>query len=257
MILSRRVALGGVQLDELDPSIVIRSFDPGTPKETVTSTPRMGGSGSRLTGARYDTLDAVLTYAIDIPKRMLAERRAVFDLVNAWALKGGWLTADHMKNRRMRVDRAAVPSSADLWNWTEEFQITFRAFNVPFWQDEEPVSVAGKTAASGSISIQVSGNTESVLDAVFENKSGKTIQNFTIKANGNQIKLENLNLGGSAKLAISHGTDGLLRIKAGSTSVYENYTGADDLYVNPGNTAVTWTADRAGVLTVSSYGRYV
>lgn len=257
MILSKRVALGGVQLDELDPSIVIRSFDPGTPKETVTATPRMGGSGQRVTGQHYDQLEAVLTYAIDIPKRMMAKRRAVFEAVNAWALRGGWLTAGWMENRRMRVDKAVVPSSGDLWNWTDEFQITFRANNVPFWQDESPVTVSGGTAASGSFSVPVSGNTESVLDAVFENKSGMTIQNFQVTANGNRIQLTNLNLGGSASLSISHGTDGLLRIMIGRTSVYAKYTGADDLYVNPGDTMVSYTADRAGVLTVQNYGRYV
>ena len=84
-----------------------------------------------------------------------------------------------------------------------------------------------------------------------------TINNFQVQAAGNRIMLTSLGLGGSETLAISHGNDGLLRRQVGSTSVYSKYTGADDLYVNPGNTAVTWTADRAGVLTVSNYGRYV
>ena len=37
MILSKRAALNGVQLDELFPEIVIRSVDPGVPHETVSA----------------------------------------------------------------------------------------------------------------------------------------------------------------------------------------------------------------------------
>ena len=47
MILSRRVALGGIELDELDESIVIRSFDPGVPHESTGAENRAGGFGSR------------------------------------------------------------------------------------------------------------------------------------------------------------------------------------------------------------------
>ena len=50
MILSRRVALGGVQLDEIHEAIVIRSIDPGVPNETINAVERMGGAGQRITG---------------------------------------------------------------------------------------------------------------------------------------------------------------------------------------------------------------
>ena len=256
MILSKRVALGGVQLDEIDPSIVIRSVDPGTTKETMQTASRMGGSGQRVTMQHFDTLEPSVTYAIDLPKKRMAERRAVFDAVNAWALKKGWLAMNCLEGRRAYIDAVTLPSSGDLWNWTEEFQITFKAIGVPFWQDESPAKVSGKTAAAGTVTVQVGGNTQSVLNATFQNKSGKTINNFTITANGNTISLAGISLGGSATLTISHSADGLLQIRAGSTSVYEKYTGADDLYVEPGDTAVSWTADRAGILTVQSYGRW-
>lgn len=144
-----------------------------------------------------------------------------------------------------------------MWDWLAEYTITLRAYNVPFWQDETPAKAVSGTKASGSLTVEVGGNTESVLDATFANKSGMTIQNFRITANGNTIQLTGISLGGNASLAISHGTDGLLRIMKGNTSIYSKYTGADDLYVNPGNTAVTYAADRAGVLTVQNYGRYI
>lgn len=257
MILSKRVALGGQQLDELHDAIVIRSIDPGVPNESISAVDRMGRAGSRITGDHFSTIDVSVTYAIDIPKRRMAERREVFDLVNAWANRKGWLTVNWLENRRLYVDKTILPGSGDMWAWTNEFTVVFRAYNVPFWQEELPVQAEGGTAASGRVNIQVNGTTESVLDVSFRNMSGMTINNLWIQANGNRITLTGLGLGGSSTLNIHHGTDGLLRIEIGSASVYHKYSGADDLYVNQGSVAVDYGADRAGILTVRSFGRWI
>ena len=43
----------------------------------------------------------------------------------------------------------------------------------------------------------------------------------------------------------------------GEELVYEKFTGTDDLWADPGVSTVTYTADRAGILTVQGVGRYV
>ena len=257
MILSRRVALGGVQLDELHERIVIQSIDPGVPHESVSAVNRMGGYGQRVTGQHWETLEVNVAYAIDVPKTELALRRQIFDAVNSWALRKGWLTTNEMPNRRFYVDKVIVPGSGDVREWTNEYVITFRAYNVPFWQDELPAQAASGTVSSGRVWVPVGGNVRTVLDVSFRNMSGMTINNFTVQAAGNQIALSSLGLGGSSILQISHGTDGLLRITAGGVNVYSKYTGADDMYVDPGNVAVDFSADRAGILTAQAYGRWV
>jgi hypothetical protein len=97
---------------------------------------------------------------------------------------------------------------------------------------------------------------KSVMDISFRNRSGMAINNFQVSAGGHTIRLSSLGLGGSSTLKISHGTDGLLRITADGVSVYSKYRGSDDLYVEPGNVAVDFGADRAGVLTAQCYGRW-
>ena len=257
MILSRRVALGGVQLDELHERIVIQSIDPGVSHETVTAVNRMGGSGQRVTGQHWETLEVNVTFGIDVPKTEMALRKQIFDAVIAWALRKGWLTINWIPNRRMYVDKVVVPGSGDMRQWTNEYTITFRAYNVPFWQDELPGQAASGIVSSGRIWVPVGGNIQSVMDAYFQNRSGMGINNLWVQAGGNRITLSGLGLGGSSTLAIYHGTDGLLRITADGVSVYSKYTGADDLYVNPGNVAVDFTADRAGILTAQCYGRWI
>jgi len=256
MILSRRIALDGVQLDELDSRIVIRSIDPGLPKESVSAVNRMGGVGQRVTAQHWETLDVTVSFAMDIRKRELAARKALFDLVMDWADRKGWLTVNYIPGRRVYVDKVIPPASGDLWEWDAEYTITFRAYNVPFWQDEAPSSATMDGAASGSIALDVPGQMETPVDAVFENISGKVIQDFSISAGGKTLNLAGVNIPADGVLRISHGTDGLLRATVGETSVYGKITGSDDLVCGPGSVTVSFTATRAGKLTVSATGRY-
>lgn len=257
MILSKRVALGGVQLDELHERIVVLGVDPGIPEESISTVSRMGGFGQRVTGDHFETLDVTVTYGIDVPKKQMELRRQIFEAVNAWARNCGWLTVNWMPNRRMYADKAVLPSSGDMWDWTKKYEIVFRAYNVPFWQDEIPNQAARSLISSGSTAVIVGGNVQSVLDVEFRNRSGMQINNFSISAGGNTLVLSNLGLGGSETLAFSHGTDGLLRITAGGRSVMDRRTGADDLYVNPGTANVSISTERSGDLTVRNYGRYI
>lgn len=257
MILSRRAALGGVQLDEIDEAIVIRSIRQGTANESLNASERMGGWGQRLSRQHYDTLDVVVSYAIDIPKRKMTQRREVMDAVNTWALKKGWLTINWMTGKRMYVDHVIIPQAQDLWDWTDEYQITFRAYNVPFWQDSTANKVTSKTNKSGSLTLTVNGNVESPLDLTFENKSGQKIDKFSVTSGGQTIALTSLGLGGSSTLKISHGTNGLLKITADGSSVYNKYSGDDDILLKPGENTINFSASRAGILTATNNGRWI
>ena len=257
MILSKRVALGGVQLDEIHEAIVIRRIDQGTPTESLEAVERMGGYGQRMTGQHYNLLDVTVSYAIDVPKGEMALRRQIMDAVNSWALAKGWLTVNWMEDRQMYVDHVIIPNGGDPWNWTEDYTITFRAYNIPFWQDVSASQVKSGTAAKGRIWLTANGNMNTPLDVSFRNMSGMTINTISISTNGKSISLTNLGLSGSGTLDISHGTDGLLQMKIGSTCVYEKYTGADDLLLTPGNNAIDYTAARAGILTASCIGRWI
>lgn len=256
MILSRRASLGGVQLDEVHESIVIRGTDPGVPTEDVNNTPLMGGYGQRQTGQHWNALEASVRFAIDVYKRRLAERDEIFDLVMAWAKAKRWLEFSHMPGKRLYVDKIIYPGRGDLWDWTKDFTIGFRANSVPFWQQSEPTVLKTNKISTGSVSMDIGGTAPSVLDVTFRNISGRTIPDFSVKAGKNLITLKGVNLGGTETLTISHGTDGLLRIKAGSRDVYALYTGADDLYVDPGRVTVSVEAVRAGELTLTNYGRF-
>lgn len=258
MILSRRVSLDGVQLDEIDDAVVIRKVDTGVAHEAVQAANRMGGFGQRMTMQHWETLEVNVTFAIDIPKENLARRREVFDAVMAWAKKKGWLQTNEQPGKRMYAEKVVLPAAGDLREWTKEYTIICRAYGVPFWQEESPASLEINSITNGTRSFEVGGLEKTVADVTAKNISGQTINRLKITIGGNSFIFTNLGLGGTETLEISHGPDGLLQMKIGSRSVYNLRTAesADDLYVEPGTAQVAIESQRAVKLTVTAAGRW-
>lgn len=262
MILSRRVSLGGKQLDEIDEMIVIRNVDTGVTHESVSSVNRMGGFGQRMTMQHWETLEVSVTFAIDINKRELERRREVFDAVMAWAKTKGWLRTTSQPGKRMRVDKVVLPSAGDLRDWTRDYTIIFRAYGVPFWQEISPTALEVNSISNGTRSFEVGGIETTVAEVTAKNISGQTIADFAITVGNNTMTFKGLNLTGAETLRIYHGTDGLLRIRAETSSGYRNVfslrtpESADDLYVEPGTVNVKVESKRAVQLTVSAAGRW-
>ena len=258
MILSKRVALGGVQLDEIHERIVVRRIDAGVPHENLQAVNRMGGAGQRLTGQHWESKDVTVGFAIDLPKEAFELRRQIWDRVISWALGKGWLTCNEAPGKRMYVDKVVLPGIGDLWEWTNEYTLTFRAYAVPFWQDETAAQVVSNNITSGRLWMDVPGHFRTVADVQLKNISGMTIPNLSVNAGGNAITLNGVNLTASETLTFSHGTDGYLRITAGSRNVYGYRTAgsADDLYLDPGSRAIDVSATRAVKATVAAFGRY-
>lgn len=258
MILSRRVALGGVQLDEIHDAVVIRRVDTGVPHETVSAVNRMGGAGQRMTSQHWETLEIGVTYAIDVNKRQPKLRREVFDAVNSWAIRGGWLTTTSQPGKRVWIDKVIVPGSGDLMDWTGDFTIGFRAYGVPFWQEESPTPLVIGSIARGSRNIEVKGTARTVADITARNISGQVINQMTLGIGNSNFTFTGLGLGGSESLVISHTENGLLQIRVGNRDAYHLRTpeSADDLYVDPGVKPVRIDSQRAVQLTVTAAGRY-
>lgn len=258
MILSRRVALNGQNLDEIYGRIVIRSIEFEAPKEDIQTIGKMGGFGQRITSHRYETLDVVVKWAMDVPKTDLIMRRRIYDDVGRWAMQTGWLTVNFMPERRLWVDKTEISPAGDFRDWTGEYTITFRAYSVPFWQDAFPYQITKTSYSGGNLSLPVPGVFRTVAELEFKNTSGSTLDTFSVTAGGHTISLSGLGCGNNSTLKIHHGTDGLLRIQVDSTSKYNNRSAssADDLYVDPGTAAVSITTERSGNLKLWVYGRY-
>ena len=260
MILSRRIALNGAQLDELYERIVIRGIETGVPKESLQAVNLMGGYGQRITAQHWETLDVSVRFAIDVHRDDLITRRRIWEDICAWAMggEGGWLTVNFIPDRKFFVEKTILPAPGDLGEWLQEYTIIFRNYHIPFWQDEYPPAVTKTNSTGGTMTLLVGGHFPTVVDAEFKNTSGSSMSIFSITAGGKQISLTGLALANNETLKIHHGTDGILRITEGGRNAYgkQDTGGANDLTVTPGPVTVVVAAQRAGNLTVSAIGRY-
>ena len=262
MILSHRVALNGIQLDSVDDRILVQGIDEAAGKDQITVVSLFGGAGQRITNRHRDYLEVTVRFSLRVRKNDMQTRTAILERINAWAEPGGWLTLNYKPGRRLRVVCAQYPAAGDPWNWTGVYAIEFRAYAVPFWQQEPPGML---TATGNSItrSIGVGGNTDTVLNLSFKNTSGVSCDTFTVSTGGSAISLSGIGLAIGETLHIDHTEDGLLRIRIQSSG--GNYRSAldkrtpessDDLWVRPGTVTVSVTAERTGALALSCAGRY-
>ena len=262
MILTRRVSLGNVQLDKVDSRIVITAVEEADGKDNISATAAARGFGQRITSRRRDTLDVTVKFKMMIRKDDMAGRSELLEKVNAWAAPGGWLRVAHRPKRRLMVTLAQAPGAANLWMWTEEYSIVFRAYSVPYWEDDEETVLTGKTIKTGSLNIQVPGNAKTDMRLRVENMSGVLINWLALAVDGNKMEYNNLHLEAGQTLVIDYReTQDLytLRMRIGSRSVLNLRTAdsADEFPVNPGLVGVSWGCDRALRVTASCRGRYL
>ena len=265
MQLKHRAALDGAQLDEVDSRIMIQKIETGAGKESINVVSLAGESGSRVTSVHRDSIDITVKFTIKLRKMEMADREAVLEKANAWALNGGWLTTNYKGNRRIRVFRAQAAEAGDPWDWTKVYSIVFRACGVPYWQEETPESLMQLNTKSATMTLGVNGSEKTVLEASFVNTSGATVNTFSLDTGESMMAFTSLGLASGETLVIDHNDTGKksllrLRIKSGSSyrSVLNKRTqeSSNDLYISPGTHRVLMSAGGKGKITISASGRF-
>jgi hypothetical protein len=260
MILRRRVALGGVQLDELDERIVISGIEEGTGAVSVSSVETVNADGKRVTRKKRDSLDVAVKFLMNIRKDEMAERALLLEKINGWAANGGNLTVGHRPDRRLVVFLNRAPGGGEMYNWTDEFELGFQAMSVPYWEDAVATSVSSGVTTGGTLWLDVPGNTKTVVDVDIQNMSGTNNRNVWVNVAGQEIRISGTPIAAGRTIRIAHPNDGMetyLKITDGVRSLLAFRTGADDLVVSPGSNWITFGADRAVKVTVSVRGRYL
>lgn len=267
MILKRRVALNGVWLDEVDDRILISAVEPADGAENIAATDLAGGYGQRITSRRRSTVDMIVRFRINERGRStsgMQARAEVLELANAWAAGGGWLTVNYKPGRRLGVILVQAPGEGSLWDYTKEFQMTFRAYRVPYWEDETATSAScGGSTNSGSGTAAIGGSVKTQISVMLENTSGMNINTATVTVGGNAMAFSGLGLGNNEALIIDYSDEDILRIRirsAGgsyrSAMAYRSDTSADE-FTSVGDTRIAYSAQRACRMTASWRCRYL
>jgi len=266
MILKRRVALNNVQLDQVDSRIAISAVEPGDGKENISATDRAGGFGQRVTAAHRSYVDVVVRFRILERGKSTAgmtSRAQVIEAVNGWAAAGGVLTTNYKTGRQLNVRLVQPIGEGSLWDYTKEFALTFRAYEIPYWEDATPtVSTIGGESATAGGTIAIGGSGPAQVEAALTNKSSDTVNSVTLTVGGSNMVFSSLGLAAGETLAVGH-VNGVLviRIYNGTThrSAMTKRTAdsSDDFLVMPGTRYIGYIADQNCEMVVNWRNRYL
>ena len=266
MQLSRRIALNGVQLDELDDRILISEVYEMPPDRTRTAASIYDGTidsmGSMLTSQHRNSKKIRCKFRVNYKKPYMAERAALLDRVNGWAMNAGTLTIGSRPEQRMSVQCQQELEIGDLRDWTREYTLIFEADEKPYWENIDTDIGRSKTAAEGSAVVEVTGTLPNVLDLEISNESGKSIDKITITEGGYKFEFKELGMAAGEKLVIDHDEKQVIRIRLMSAAgsyrsalISRTVKSDNELRVKPGTVTVNYTADRAVILTAKCRGR--
>ena len=266
MQLSRRIALNGAQLDELDERILISEvYEMPTDRSSTTADVYDGtldSMGSRVTGRQRKSKKVRCKFRIRLKKPYMDARAEILDKVNGWAMDGGTLKIGARPDQKMAVRCQQEVEVGDLRDWTREYTLIFEANEKPYWENVTADTAKSRTAATGSASLEVGGTLPNVLDLEISNESGKKIDHIKVTAGKYKFEFNELGMAAGEKLIVDHTEKQEIRIRLRSSAgVYRSVLASrtvksdDELRVKPGAVTVSYEADRAVVLTAKCCGR--
>lgn len=268
MILRRRVSLAGKYLDAVDDRVLIQSIEPGAGKDTVSTVAIGGDDGSRVTGARRESLDVVVKFSINEKSYHPAARYEVFEKIMAWAAlaaNGAWLRVNYKENKRLCVFAAQLPAEGDILSRGNQYSITFRACGVPWWSEDTPWQTMLNSLDQDSIRIDNRGTKRAPLELTLKNRSGATVDSVQITQGTQKFQFTGLGLANNETLVIDHANNGKrctqrIRILGADGKTYRSAlaarTGSDEIWIDPGTQTVTVRAAGVWTVTLICYGRF-
>lgn len=230
MISRYEAVLNGQPLSAVSASILI--LDIAYPPASIDFSTYRGAKrhGNRVYREYVDHRDVVITFAIRAYS--VQERQAICNAVQRWAKGGGILQTNDHEGQRLRCVLSAPPTIQSALKWTDPISMTFTAYSMPFWEDLVPTTLA-LSGTSGSGNLYVPGSVDGAFFEVDAVPSG-TLTTLNLVANGKTLSLTGISVASGATVQIAYDDDMIMSIKAGSTSLLNKRSGADDLPLKSG-----------------------
>lgn len=256
------VALNGIELHTIDSAIILQGLDEGAASWNITAGSRAGNAGQHVNSVEKRYRDVIVTFAVS-EIRDLIRRSNIIQRVCAWAAAGGDLTVSYRDRQKLRVICQQLPAVKTLTKWAESYSITFRAYDIPFWQsmDRESATISAGTSGSATLAVKESAGGKLCFEAT--NGSGSTVNAVNVTANGNSLIFASLGLANGEKLIVDYDEKDIQRLRIKNTSdVYRSVLSKrttasnDDVLLKCGANTISVTSGAALSWNLYTYGRW-
>lgn len=256
------VALNGTELHAIDSAIVLQGVDEGAASWNISTGSRAGNAGQHVNSVEKRYRDVVVSFAIAEMRDMI-RRADILQRVCAWAAAGGDLTVSYRDRQKLSVICAQLPAVKSLDKWAEAYSITFRAYEIPFWQsmDRESATISAGTTGETTLRVKESAGGKLCFEAT--NGSGNSAATVAVGANGRLMQFGTLGLANGEKLILDYDGKDIQRIRILNTSnVYRSAldkraaSSVDDLLLHYGENGIGVASDVALSWNFYTYGRW-
>jgi hypothetical protein len=124
----------GAKFSDIAPEVILIDIIEEAANTNLQTAAFAGGHGQIVYGNTRDSLAVRLVYVIRTQDP--ARRAAVQGLIQAWAKKVKKLAISTRPNVALRGQFYNLSAQMSALQWTQEMQLVFTAYDVPFWQDE-------------------------------------------------------------------------------------------------------------------------
>ncbi len=263
MITRYSVWIDNKGLQDIDPSIYITDIKEKEPKQSAVTASQAWGNGLRLLRMQRQSLSVVVRFAIR--ERDTARRRDICTRIRAWAQEG-YLTTSDRPGQRLYVVCEKIPTVTSALKWTDEMEMTFTAYDVPWWED------AQANTATASSSLESEHNWHRAVCYVCNRGTADAPVTVQVTAQGaidkllvyrderNKMAFDDLGMRAGDVFSISYDNRGIVSIKVNDRSVLDKRRGVsgDNFFCEPGRHSfvVQW-GEAPFTVRAAVRGRYV
>lgn len=254
--------INGQGLQDIDDSIYILDIVEKDPDAEIVRAERSMSGGTRYIRTNRHSLSVVIRFAVR--ERDPARRADVVSRVRAWAQRG-WLTTSDKPGKRLYVVCEYLPMIDSAVRWAETLEMTLTAYDVPWWEDEQPDAVNGVSTYAGErgercvLSICNRGTTDAPV-SVQVTAQGNIDRLLVYMADDNSLAFESLGMKAGDVLSIAYDERGIVSLKVGDRSVMDKRRGvsSDNVMCPPGrrDMVVQW-AESPFTVRASVRGRWL
>lgn len=206
-----RVYLGGVGLHEISRDVLVTAVSEGAPATQRQTMARGSRVGQWVSDEARSYLEIAVCFALR-NRRDTQKRAETLERVCAWAAGGGILTVSYRPERQLRVVCEALPEAGSMREWTSEYELRLRAYDVPYWEDEREAVCTVR--ASGHEGVLVRRGTACTPASFAARNAGSgTVQALEIAVGDSHMAFANLALASGETLCLDDAQDGTQRIR--------------------------------------------
>lgn len=261
------LALNGIELHSIDAAIYVRGVDEASPSRNILAGAKGTGEGQFVNKISRQYRDISVRFAIWATKYQIARRAEIVQRVNAWAAPGGILTVNYRDGQQMRV-KCTQLAAMKTDDWNEEYQISFRAYEVPYWENTDRTQISVTTASQYAY-LNYPGSAEGKLSFTGSNTSGYACNRIiigTVDGNNNfltKFDLSSLDLVNNETIVADYDERDILRIRIrNSVGEYRSALGrrtpdsSDDIRLKYGSNKLSIWSHQSLAWNIYTYGRF-